>query len=121
MRPPEAELEGASPKPFPLILAKRASILLLVVCLLATFFWAAGSLRSFLEGTQLTLLAVLRWASLALLLASLLGFLLSLAYVPSRPRASSILGLLGYLLLAAYGAAGLVLANGLVALNRGLP
>jgi hypothetical protein len=107
-------------KPLALIIVKRSSIFLFVMFFLASFYWVVGSFRSFLEETQLMLLGLLRWASMGLSAVAALGMVLSLAYLAYRRRAGTLAALLGYAILVACGAAGLVLSHGLVALSRGL-
>ena len=121
MGAPEPLPGGIARKPLPLLIVKRASILLFILCFLAVFFWTVGSFRSFLEETQLMLLGLLRWASVGLVVSSVIGVILSLLYLLLRRHAATIAGFVGYLLLAAFGAFGLVLSDALVALSQGLP
>jgi hypothetical protein len=108
-------------KPLPILIVKRASILLFILCFLAAFFWTVGSFRSFLEETQLMLLGLLRWASLCLVVASGIGIALSLLYLLLKRHAAAPQGFIGYVLLVAFGVLGLVLSDALVALSQGLP
>mgnify|MGYP001231120576 CR=1 FL=1 len=123
MAAPEAgqgRREAPAPKPLPLILVKRLSIFLLLLFLIALFYWAVGSFSSFLDETQLMLLGLLRWFSLGLAIVPMLGVALTVLFALFRRHAAKAWGVLGYAFLSVLGIAGLLLSDGLVALSRGL-
>lgn len=71
------------------------SAMLLLLSLVAAYFWVAGSFRRFLDETQRLLLVILRWSSLGLVLVTLVRGALGLCMLPIlrvRPRALRILG-----------------------------
>ena len=112
--------EEIESKPIGLIVVKRISILFFLLFFLSLFYWAVGSFRSFLEETQIMLLDLLWYSSIALTAAAAVGVLASIAYLFLKRRASSLLGLLGYAVLIACGTVGLLLSDGLAILSRGV-
>jgi hypothetical protein len=118
----EHESEDRQPgKPLILILVKRASILLLVVCAVSLFYWTVGSVSSFLDSTQAMLLSIMRLSSLGILVSSGLGLLLSLALAIGGRHGLRVLGLVGYLAAVGFGAVALALAQSVSILSLGLP
>jgi hypothetical protein len=115
-----AESTKPAYKPLLMLIVKRIAIFFLIIFLLSAFFWTVGSFRSFLEETQLMLLGWIRHSSLGLVLASAIGFVVSIVYALAKPRFAAIVGIAGYAIIAALGAAGLVLSDGLAALSRGI-
>jgi len=107
-------------KPLALIIVKRVAIFLFVLFAISVFFWVVGSFGSFLDDTQLLIVGLIEKASLGLATVAGLGLVSSLVYLAARRRAATLAGILGYALLAACGAAGLVLAQALSALGRGI-
>lgn len=114
------DIRVPAPKPLVLIVVKRLAIFLFALFLIALFYWAVGSFNSFLDETQLMLLGLLRWLSLGLSIVSALGLALSLLFTLFQSHALHIAGIAAYAFLSALGVAGLVLADGLVTLSRGL-
>jgi hypothetical protein len=107
-------------KPLILILVKRGAIFLVVICVVSLFYWTVGSLSSFLDETQSMLLGVVRVSSLGVIAASGIGVILSFALAIARRHPLRVMGILGYIIAAAFGAAALVLAQTITILSQGL-
>jgi hypothetical protein len=107
-------------KPLLLILLKRAAILLWVVCAVSIFYWAIGSVRSFLDETELMLLDIARISSLGVIATAVIGLVFMFIYALSGRFNLRIKGLAGYVLVAAFGALALVLSQTMTILSRGL-
>ncbi len=108
-------------KPFLVILVKRATIFLAVVCAISLYFWVVGSESAFLDETQAMLLSIVRVSSLGIIVSSGFGILISLAMAAARrfrPRAS---GILAYVIVGAMGVAALALSQYVSLLSHGLP
>jgi hypothetical protein len=115
-----AERASKRPKPLAVILVKRSSILLLVLSAVSGFFWTVGSFTGFLDDTQVLLLTILRYCGMALALTAGVGAALSAGISVAKPTPAKALGILGYLVLCAVGAAALFLANAVLLLYRGV-
>jgi len=116
-----SETRGSHPaKPLPTLLVKRLALFFLVACLSSLFYWIVGSFAFFLDETQILLLRTLRYSGLALSALSAVGAALSLALAPDLRARSSLLAVLGYLLLLSIGGACLALSEALLILLRGL-
>ena len=72
-------IDPPADKPLLIILVKRATIFLVVICMLSLYYWIVGSASFFLDETQTMLLSILRLASLGLIVASALGILIAIA------------------------------------------
>jgi TRAP-type C4-dicarboxylate transport system permease small subunit len=107
-------------KPLILILVKRTAIFLLIICAVSLFYWIVGSESSFLDETQSMLLGIMSISSLGIVVASGIGVLLSLALAIARRFRLKAMGIAGYALAAAFGAAALVLARTISILSHGL-
>lgn len=112
-------------KHFLSILVKRLCILLLIVSFASFFFWAIGNFSDFLDTTQLMLLRVQRYASLSLVLFSLVGILTVVLGIPfpelRRPRRGSTLAaILGYLVLVILGLALALVSHSLAVVAAGV-
>jgi hypothetical protein len=107
-------------KPLPLILIKRAAILFLLVNAISLFLWIVGSYTSFLDDTQTAMLEALRISSLLLISDALIGEAATLAYAISSRRSLRAAALAGYAACALIGAAGLLVSNALLILEKGL-
>jgi hypothetical protein len=107
-------------KPLAIILVKRSAILLLVLYLVAFFYWTVGSFRFFLAETQLMLLALVHWSALGLVLTSVYGIFATIGFAFARRYRLRLSGLLGYILLIALGTGGLAASDILALLHRGL-
>lgn len=110
----------ARDKPLILILFKRAAIFLVAVCAVSIFYWAVGSVSSFLDETESMLLNIVRISSLGLIASAAIGIVFAFAYALSGRFSLRIRGLAGYVLSAAFGAFALVLSQTLTILSRGL-
>jgi hypothetical protein len=110
----------ARDKPLSMILVKRVAIFMFVICSVSFIYWVIGSFGSFLDGTQSMLLGLVRLSSLGLVVFSCLGALLSVCYAAARRYRLRIMGLAGYLVVAALGASALFLAQSVIVLSRGL-
>jgi hypothetical protein len=121
MGTPEKQTAAVKPrKPLPLILVKRAAILFLLINAISLFLWIVGSYTSFLDETQTALLGALRFASLLLIFDAVVGEAATLAYAVAARRSLRLAALLGYAACALTGAAGLLLSNALLILEKGL-
>ena len=116
----KAQRARGGSKPLAMILVKRASILLLVLCAVSGFFWTVGSFTLFLDETQVLLLTILRYCGMALALCAGVGAALCAGASVARPSARKVLGILGYLVLCAVGAAALFLADAVLLLYGGV-
>lgn len=115
--------EGAAKpgrKPLPAILLKRAAIFFLLIDGISLFFWIVGSYTSFLDSTQAMLLEATRIASLFLLFDAIVGEAATFGYAIAERRSPRIAALLGYVACLLVGALGLLLADALLLLGRGL-
>jgi hypothetical protein len=115
----EREGPGAD-KPVLMILAKRAIILLISICAISLFFWVVGSESSFLDETQAMLLTIMRYSSLGVVVAAVLGILVTAVMAMIRRYAFRPLGIVGYVLALSLGAVALVLAQSVTFLSQGL-
>jgi hypothetical protein len=107
-------------KPLLLILVKRAAILSLVVCAVSMFYWAVGSLSSFLDDTQLMLLGIVRVASLCVISIAALSLILELVFALSHRYKVRAMGIVGYSLCLAFGSAALLASQAVTILFHGL-
>jgi hypothetical protein len=107
-------------KPLLLILLKRAAILLLVVCAVSIFYWAIGSVSSFLDETESMLLDIVRVSSLGVIALAAIGLIFVFIYAFSGRFSLRIKGLAGYVLAVAFGALALILSQTITILSRGL-
>jgi len=107
-------------KPLALILVKRVAIFFFALCLVAILFWYTGSFQSFLDSTQAMLMSLLKYSALCLLLAAAAGLGLSVAFALLRRYPLGGWGFSAYILLCAFAAACLVLADALLILHAGL-
>jgi hypothetical protein len=110
----------ARDKPLCMILVKRVAIFMFVICSVSFIYWGIGSFGSFLDETQAMLLGLVRLSSLGIVVFSCLGALLSVCYAAARRYRLRIMGLLGYLVVAALGASALLLSQSVIALSQGL-
>lgn len=121
MGTPEDQTAAVKPrKPLPLILIKRAAILFLLVNAISLFLWIVGSYTSFLDQTQMAVLAALKISSLLLIFDAIVGVAATLAYAVAARRALRLAAILGYAACALTGSAGLLLSNALLMLAKGL-
>lgn len=107
-------------KPLPMILIKRATIFLFVVCIVSTFYWIVGSLSSYLDATQAMLVRMMTLSSSAAIVASALGLLAEIVYALAGRYRASVVGLLGYVCAAALSLASLLVAQSVSLLASGL-
>jgi hypothetical protein len=107
-------------KPLLLLLVKRTDIFLLIICVISLFYWVVGSVSFFQDETQSMLMYIARVSSQGMIVASAFGILLSLAFAIARGRGLKIIGILGYILVAAIGAVALALAQSISILAQGL-
>jgi hypothetical protein len=110
----------AQDKPLIMILVKRAAIFMVLICAVSIFYWAFGSVSSFLDETQSMLLGIMRLSSLGIVAASGFGILLALGFAAARRYRLRAAGLAGYALASALGAAALYLAQSVIILSRGI-
>ena len=110
----------AREKPLILILVKRAAILMFALCAISLFYWVVGSTSSFLDETQSMLIDIMKISSLGIIVAAGFGMLVAIALAVSRHYALKSLGLAGYALAAAIGAAALAIAQSVSTLSQGL-
>jgi hypothetical protein len=119
--------EGASMEPGPidakhlsLIITKRIAIFFLVTCLISIFYLIVGSLSSFLDETQLVLLAAIRLSAYGLLSASACGILLGIALAFLGMHEARLFAFVGYVLATVLSSVFLALADTLTILSHGL-
>jgi hypothetical protein len=112
--------DSRAEKPLLTILVKRVAIFLLLISAVTLFYWVVGSETSFLDETQSMLLEVMRQSSLGVLVASGFGILLAIVFAIIRRRFPRIMGIVGYILSAAFGAVALAIAQSVLELSRGL-
>jgi len=117
----EMHIPEGGPKPIILSALKRLSFLLFTLCLIALFFWVVGSLRDFLDETQLMLLFILRYAAISLGLVSLVGCVGSLLLPSGRKAPKVAFAFFAYLFLAALSVVAVILAESLSVLSAGVP
>jgi hypothetical protein len=108
-------------KPFLVILVKRATIFLAVVCSISLYFWVVGSESAFLDETQAMLLSIVRVSSLGIIVSSGFGILISAAMAAARRFRPRAFGILAYVVVGAMGVAALALSQYVSLLSRGLP
>jgi hypothetical protein len=111
---------NAQDKPLILILVKRATIFMFVICSLSFIYWIIGSSSHFLDETQAMLLWTMRLSSLGIVASSGFGIAIALCYALSRRYRPRIMGLVGYLVVSALGLGSLYLAQSVIVLSRGL-
>jgi hypothetical protein len=114
------EATAGDKKPLPMILIKRATIFLFVVCVVSTFYWIVGSLSSYLDATQAMLVRMMTLSSSAVIIASGLGLLVELAYAVAGRYRASVLGIIGYIGASALSLASLIVAQSVSLLSTGL-
>jgi hypothetical protein len=107
-------------KPLSMILVKRGSIFMFIICSVSLIYWIIGSEAPFLDETQTMLLKTMRLSSLGIVAFSCIGALLSIGYAVARRYRLRIMGILGYLAVSAIGTAALYLAQSVIALSQGL-
>jgi hypothetical protein len=110
----------ARDKPLILILLKRAAIFLVAVCAVSIFYWAVGSVSSFLDETESMLLDIARISSLGLIACAAIGLVFAVVYVLSGRYGLHIRGIVGYVLAVAFGSLALVFSQTITILSRGL-
>ncbi|MBL8966794.1 MAG: hypothetical protein JNG85_07270 [Spirochaetaceae bacterium] len=108
---------AAGSRSIALLVVRRLAFLSLYTALIALFFWTAGSFRLFLDETQIMLLSVLRWSSIALFILSFAAAAGSLVEAGSRSRPRI---LVSWLLLAGAAALLCLVSEVLILLSEGI-
>jgi hypothetical protein len=104
-----------------MILVKRATIFVIVICAVSIFYWVVGSESAFLDVTQAMLLGIMRISSLCIVAIAGIGVILTAGFAFVRKRGHWAIGLLGYVIAASFGGAALVLSLTVLTLAHGLP
>ena len=110
----------AREKPLAMILVKRASIFMCVICAVSVIYWVIGSASAFLDQTQLMLLRTMKISALGIVAFSGIGAALSICYAALGRYRLRAAGLAAYLAVIASGTAVLYLAQSVLALSWGL-
>lgn len=108
---------AAESRSFALLVVRRLAFLSLYTSLIALFFWTAGSFRLFLDETQIMLLSVLRWSSIALFILSFAAAAGSVVEAGGRSRPRI---LISWLLLTGGAALLCLVSEVLILLSEGL-
>jgi hypothetical protein len=114
------EATAGDKKPLPMILIKRATIFLFVVCVISTFYWIVGSLSSYLDVTQAMLIRMMILSASAAIVASGLGLLVEIAYAIAGRYRASVVGVVCYVGAALLSLVALLVAQSVSVLSSGL-
>ena len=99
------------------ILVNRAVIFFFIMCLLALFLYAAGTVQEFTDSTQLTLLRLYTVLGIFLTVSSVSGIVLNLGRFIKTKKGRYFLRAGGYIFLVLFGAVTVLAAMAIVAVS----
>jgi hypothetical protein len=101
------------------ILVNRTAIFFFLMCLLALFLYAAGTVQGFIDAAQLNLLRLYTVLGIFLMISSVCGLILDLRRSLKSRRAGYLLRAAGYVFLAIFAAATVMAVFFIIALSEG--
>ena len=104
----------------PYMLVNRSVIFLFSCCLLTLFLYAAGTVQTFMDSTQLFLLALYEVLGLLLFLGSAWGIVFDLYRFFKEKKQRYLLRAGGYLLLAAFSIVTVLMVMAITAFSGGM-
>jgi hypothetical protein len=106
-------------KPLIALLVKRTVLFFFFASILLILLYVVGTIQDFMESTQIILLRLLAIMSIFLSIAALYGGLLDIGYFIIKHRRQSLLGILSYVLLIAFGVSISVITSFMLVLAGG--
>jgi hypothetical protein len=107
------------PKSFAHLLVKRSCFVFALLCVLAIYLYAAGTVQDFMDQTLLLLLNIIRTLAFLCVGLSLVGMAFDLRLFLRAGGSGPLIGLLCYLLLCLGAAASAIIATFIITVARG--